>query len=374
MKTLVYIDPQSYGNLALYDYSLLKGINDFKVIYCCNKQYDAPILENIEYYPIFKYRSDMSSLAKSISYICSLCILLRILMREKPDTLHVQWWKLWGLDYIFLALYKVFVKQVIFTAHNLVPHDSGESMKEKCGKYYKRVDKIIVHDLNSKKELVSDFGIYAEKVCVIPHGILDFKVNEDEVGRVQTEIEEKYKLRGKLVFASMGGQNPYKGTDLIRDAFLSSDFLKNNPDIFLIIAGKGTIVNQGMFKKTSKNIWVANYLLTDSEFQAVMRLTDVMLLPYRKISQSGVLLTTIQNQIPFAVTPVGGLTEPFDTASVGWVIPSATIEDVRITMEKLAKDVKDTKAVKNDQLAWNKVKERYNWNNISKQTEVFYKL
>ena len=357
----------------MYDYSLLKGMREYEIVYCCNKKYDGPHLDNIEFRPIFTYHQDMNPLVKILSYFYSLLKLVCILKSVRPDVLHIQWWKQWNLDYLFLSLYKKYVKQIVFTAHNLVPHDTGESMKDKCIKYYNKVDKIIVHDNNSKNELIKCFHIKEDKIAVIAHGILDFSVNEAEVVSIMNEISEKYNLKGKLVFSSMGGQSPYKGTDLICDAFLNSEILKNNTDVFLIIAGKGSIATPERVKELN-NVLVVNYSLSDSEFQAIMRLTDVMLLPYRKISQSGVLLTTIQNQIPFAVTPVGGLAEPLELAHVGWIVSSPTIEDVRECMENLAKDKERTKAVKLNQNNWNFVKDKYNWKKISLQTEEFYNI
>ncbi len=371
MKKLVYVNPQSYRNLSMYDYSLLKGMKGYKIVYCCNKQYDAPGLDNVEFRPIFTYRQDMNPLAKILSYLCSLLKLVAILKSVRPGVLHIQWWKQWNLDYSFLAIYKRYAKQIVFTAHNLVPHDSGDSMKTKCMEYYHKLDKIIVHDNNSKRELIKDFQVKEDKIAVIAHGILDFSVNEEEVKSIMDELATKYSLKNKIVFATMGGQSPYKGTDLICDAFLSSEVLKNNDNVFLIIAGAGDIATPDIFGQC-KNVWVANYSLSDSEFQAIMRLTDVMLLPYRKISQSGVLLTTIQNQTPFAVTPIGGLAEPLEIAPVGWVVSSPTIEGVRECMEKLARDIPQTKAVKSNQQNWDLVKENYNWNKISLQTEEFY--
>lgn len=371
MKKLVYVDPQSYRNLSMYDYSLLKGVKNYKIIYCCNKQYDGPVLENVEFRPIFIYRQDMNSIVKLLSYLCSLINLLFILKKERPDVLHIQWWKQWNLDYSFLSIYKRYVKQIVFTAHNLVPHDSGEQMKVKCMKYYDKVDKIIVHDNNSRKELVRDFKVLENKIAVIAHGILEFAVDEDEVQNAMNMYSKKHQLRDKLVFATMGGQSLYKGTDLICDAFAASDYLQNNEDVFLIIAGKGNIATQEFAKKFN-NVLIADYELSDSDFQAIMRLTDVLLLPYRKISQSGVLLTAIQNQVPFAVTPVGGLAEPLCIAPVGWVISRPSVEGVKECMESLAKNKMQTKVVKINQLNWDLVKEKYNWENISKQTEKFY--
>ena len=371
MKKLVFVDPQSYRNLSMYDYSLLKGMKEYKVVYCCSKQYDGPKLDNVEFRPIFTYRQEMNPLVKVVSYLCSLLKLVTILKYVRPDVLHIQWWKQWNIDYFFLSIYKKFAKQIIFTAHNLVPHNSGDSMKNKCMKYYHKVDKIIVHDNNSKKELINDFQVSEDKIAVIAHGILEFSVNEAEVKSVMNKIFTKYSLKDKLVFASMGGQSPYKGTDLICDAFLSSEYLKNNVDVFLIIAGAGNIATPDRFKECN-NVWVANYSLSDSEFQSIMRLTDVMLLPYRKISQSGVLLTSIQNQIPFAVTPMGGLAEPLELAPVGWIVSSPTIDSVKECMEGLTKDIVKTKAVNTNQQIWDLVKEKYNWEYISIQTEEFY--
>lgn len=373
MKKLVYVDPQSYRNLSMYDYSLLKWMKNYKVVYCCNEQYDGPKLNNVEFLPIFNYRRDMNSVVKILSYLQSLLKLISVLRKERPDVLHIQWWKQWHLDYHFLSIYKKYAKQVVFTAHNLVPHDSGESMKDKCIRYYNRVDKIIVHDNNSRDELIKDFCVDGKKIGVIAHGLLDFKIDETEVQAAINQISGKYQLKHKLVFSSMGGQSPYKGTDLIQDAFLGSDFLKDNRDVFLIVAGKGNLVTQD-FANQCSNVWVADYELSDSEFQAVMFLTDVMLLPYRKISQSGVLLTTIQNQIPFAVTPMGGLAEPIEIAPVGWIIPSPTVECVRECMEALARDIESTKGVKHHQQNWDLVKAKYDWKNISLQTEDFYKF
>lgn len=371
MKKLIYVDPQSYRNLSMYDYSLLRGINKYGIIYCCNIQYDGPTLEDVKFCPIFSYRQNMNPLVKLLSYLYSLIKLVCILKKERPDVLHIQWWKQWNLDYFFLSIYKRYVGQIVFTAHNLVPHDSGDYMKVKCMKYYEKVDKIIVHDNNSQKELVSEFQISGDKIAVIAHGILEFAVDEDKVQNTMNRYNEKYQLKDKLVFTTMGGQSPYKGTDLICDAFATSDYLQNNKDIFLIIAGKGNIATQEFARKFN-NVLVLDYELSDSDFQAIMRLTDVLLLPYRKISQSGVLLTAIYNQVPFAVTPVGGLAEPLDIEPVGWIIPRPTVEGVRMCMEALAQDIEGTKAAKHNQHNWDLVKAKYDWKTISKETETFY--
>lgn len=371
LKTLVYVDPQSGGSLAMYDYSLLKGMENNQITFCCSTLYDAPIDTKVRYIPIFTYNRKKHIL-KFISYITSLIRLVAILRKSRPDTLHIQWWRVWLLDYLFLILYKKFVGQVVFTAHNLMPHNSKPSMKKKCIKYYNKIDKIIVHEKNAKIELVNSFGIKEDKIFIIPHGTLKLKVDNEHVNQLVAYIKNKYNLENKIVIGSMGTQGPYKGSDLIRDAYKQSEKLINNKNIVLLIAGRGNIFNESIDVSEYQNLIVNNKFMTEDEFEAYMQIVDVLLLPYRKISQSGVLLTAIEKEIPFAVTPIGGLIEPFSIAQVGWTIKDASIESVQLFMEYVSENISEIIKIKNDTDSWCRIKKYYDWTNISAKTENVY--
>lgn len=370
MNKLLFIDSQSYDNLAVYDYSLLKGI-DAEIIYCCNTMYNAPILENVVYKRVFCYSNANNSFRKVISYIVSLLKIFLIARNERPDVVHIQWWRLWVVDYIFLFLLKYYVKQIVFTAHNVVPHNSGNKMKFKCMQYYKKVDKIIVHTNNTKQELVLDFGILPQKIYVIPHGLLRFNLDRNKVDCMKNNLSEIYNLQGRLIFGALGVQSPYKGTDLIQSAFINSALLKNNSDVFLIVGGKGNIINADTMNGCS-NVYINNSLLSDEEFQALMELTDVLLLPYRRISQSGVLLTAIEAHIPYIATEKGGLLEPLSIANVGWRLCEVGADELRVKMEELFLKKESVIEKKNAQTEWDKVKAYYNWNRIGTLTMECY--
>lgn len=95
--------------------------------------------------------------------------------------------------------------------------------------------------------------------------------------------------------------------------------LQNNSHILFIIAGKGDIITPKMMHGYN-NVLVINNFIPSEQLEAIMRVTDVQLLPYRTISQSGVLLSTIDKEIPYIATDVGGLSEPLSIASIGWLI------------------------------------------------------
>lgn len=370
MKKLLFIDPQSYSNLALYDYYLLKGI-PCNIVYCCNRAYDAPIVEGVVYHRIFNYNTKHTILAKFFSYLFSIIRISVIVLKCRPDIIHIQWWKVWEIDYLFLCFIKLITTNIVFTAHNLEPHDSSGKYKNKCKRYYKKITKIIVHSQATKTELVNDYNILENKVFVIPHGLLSLSVDEDRVEKLMNSFSKQYGLSGKIVLTSLGNRCFYKGTDIIWDSFISSDFLKNNSKVVLLFVGKGDIVDEYLVKRYS-NVYFINRMVSDEEFIAFLRLSSLTLLPYRKISQSGVLLTAIDNQIPFLVSNVGGLTDPLTFGEVGWCIGDASIENLTHKLQYLMKHEEEIYSVRRSIFAWQRVKAHYNWDNIAHLTFKCY--
>ena len=67
---VIYIDPMSYNNLAIYDSCLLSNVNA-NIYFVGNELYDSKQIKSIEFYPFFNY-SKKKGLNKVISYISSL--------------------------------------------------------------------------------------------------------------------------------------------------------------------------------------------------------------------------------------------------------------------------------------------------------------
>lgn len=372
MKVLL-IDPQSDDNLGLYDYHLMTNLEG-NIIFCGSVTYNGPkiVSKNIRTELVFSYLLEKKTLKKAFSYVRSIFKVARLIKKERPDIVHIQWWKIWPLDYCFLNVIKPYCGKIVFTAHNLVPHNSGDKYKDRCIKYYKRVDKIIVHVSKSKVELVSDFGIEESKIFVIPHGLLDFTSKTTVKDGKYEKLAETNHFNEKIVFSAMGIQSNYKGTDIIVDAILNNDAIRNNSKFFFIIAGKGNIATKNLFKDCN-NVYVNNNYLSNDEFEKLLQLSDVLLLPYRRISQSGVLLTAISNKIPYIATDVGGLSNPLIVAKVGWIINEASSKALAdIILELANMNCHQIKSIKYNDAEWNRVKVLYDWGNIGKKTMVCY--
>lgn len=364
---VLFIDPQQLR----YDYGLIANMQ-CNVTFCCRDKYDEPGIESVKLKKYFRYHLYQSRLMKFLSYSFSLLKILIYVITNKPDVIHIQWWRIWHLDYALLFFLKPFTKKIVFTAHNTLPHDSGISMKKKCIKYYNRVDNIIVHAQNTKTELIVDFGIDGSKIQVIKHGLMKIHVDETEVKSIISHTMKQYSLESKLIFTLLGNQNKYKGFDLVEEVWCSTPELYNNSDIVLFIAGKSRTVNTERLKRLS-NVIIIDRLLTDEEFMAYTDMSSVVLLPYTKISQSGILLTAIEREAPVLVSNIGGLSEPFEYAKIGWNIGSPTPDNMRTALLEIITNSAEPKSVKNDNDGWLNVKNAYSWAEIAKQTEILYK-
>ena len=373
---IFYIDPQSYKNLAIYDYSLLTNLptEDGEVMFFGSRSYDyLPLPAGISFIKQFSYNKQRSSAGKALSYAWSLVRLATAIIRQRPDVVHIQWFKLPWLDYRLLRVLKYCSQvRVVHTAHNLLPHDTGDRYKDIYRKLYHAVDRIIVHTEPTRQQMVQKFGIDAGKVSVIPHGILRLNNGEELLATHSPAYDDHYQTEGRLVFTSLGEQSCYKGTDLLADAWLSTPELRDNPQLRLIVVGN----NDGDVDLTElrqcSNTVVENRRIPDDEFLYILQHTDVYLLPYRQISQSGALLTAIAHHVPILVSDVGALAEPLRTANIGWNIGKPTVETLRRQLLHIAAHPGLPQQIKNSQQAWESVCAQYDWHNIAILTAQTY--
>lgn len=368
---VIYIDPQSYSNTGLYDYSLLKNNSEHNIIFLGNSLYSCKSIDSVDFKPIFFYSKYKYSIIKLLSYCLSLLKSIYFILKFKPNIIHIEWIRVWVVDYYWLRLIALISNaKIVYKAHNVLPHDSGNKYVSRYNKYYHFVDIIICHTNISKDEIINRFGIAEEKITVIPHGIFDF--NSGDSDSYKQLIKNKYSLDGQLVFSSLGEQSLYKGSDIIADVWSKTPELHDVSKYRLLIVGKNSKIDFSNINNI-ENVYIENRFILEEEFSAVLELSDVILLPYRTISQSGVLFSAIGCSIPVIVSNVGGLPEPLKVAEIGWNIGDPTFENLQNTLLSIARNSQVVYKKKQNLIEWNKVKSFYSWDNISKQTFELYK-
>lgn len=212
----------------------------------------------------------------------------------KPDIIHLQWlpfmdvigWETWILKLIKKLSPK---SNLVLTIHNVYPHNMNQDAKKAYNIRFRQVcsnfDAFIVHTLISKNEVIQEFALQNEKVYVCCHGVF-------EPQNVQI-ISEKRK-KNKLHILQFGVQSYYKGTDILVEAICGLDD-KRKSEIETHISGGIDHAFLKELKAKDKNsiIHWKSYILSDEELYQQINNSDIIVLPYRTISQSGVLLLSI---------------------------------------------------------------------------------
>ncbi len=360
-----FVDPMSYHNLALYDYSLLSNFDNLDFVYFGNHKYDIEDGE-IPIQRLYDYDTKFSFL-KIYSYIKSQRKLMRHIRKEKPNVIHFQWFKFAIYDYLMLKRIRNMGVKIVYTAHNVVQHYGIDRYTAMYDKIYKTVDIIIVHSERTKDELIQKYHLSEEKIKVVPHGILSFDhIDSLKVEEYVKKIRRSYDIGDQVVFAMLGEVNFYKGVDIVIDAWKSPS-LTDNDTVKLIFAGKGKYSRLEELD-TVKNTIVINRFLETEEFMAILKIADFILLPYRQISQSGVLLTTLHEKKRVIVSNVGGLVDPFRFGEIGYILERLESKFLTDAILKAANE--SDKFPKNE--VWEAIFHHYDWRTIALSTQKVY--
>ncbi len=169
-----YIDPQSYNNLSVYDFNLLTHVGA-QVVYFHNTKYQLATKPVSDSRAVFNY-SDKRGLLKACSYARSMWRIALAARRERPEVVHIQWFRLWLVDALFVKFLRALGVKIVHTAHNILPHNPSKNDVWQYKWYYKNSHAIIVHTQRTADEMAVFCGFTpqqaASKIHIIPHGLL----------------------------------------------------------------------------------------------------------------------------------------------------------------------------------------------------------
>jgi D-inositol-3-phosphate glycosyltransferase len=304
--------------------------------------------------------------------------MIAIFLRERSWNIHIQWVLEPERDLLFMRIIRALGFKIIYTAHNLLPHDNETAQEYK--KYldiYNSVDRIIVHAENNKRELIDKFGINSGKIFVIPHGVYDIFLCNENIG-IEAARTELGISKSRKVILFFGAIRRYKGFEYLAEAFLKAK--EKIDDLELLIVGKvGDIDsnNRTFYLNLIKQLSLRNDVHCVEEYVTMENVgkyftaSDLVVLPYVKTYQSGVLLLAYAYGKPVVVTDTGGMGEIVEDDKSGYVVPP---EDVQSMTEAI---IKVFACPGRSQTMGSYAKElgrnRYAWDLIAEKTLEVYK-
>ncbi len=249
---------------------------------------------------------------------------------NSPAILHVQeilfWWE---VRHILRMTGKE--TRLVVTSHNVEDLGAkadqeggdGTSMRRAMRKLYDSASAVIVHGLSNRDELAKLYPGVADRVRVIHHGC---EPPPENLAGMRAEGRRRLGLDADQVLAlSFGEIKPYKGIeDLLEAAPLieaSSSGLK------ILVAGLPTDPDYARSLTAQRDSLAGRGCRVDLSFQyypsdemaLLFAAADIVVLPHRRVYQSGVLCQAISSGKALIVTDVGALGETVRNTGCGLV-------------------------------------------------------
>jgi glycosyltransferase involved in cell wall biosynthesis len=229
-----------------------------------------------------------------------------------------------------------------------------------------------------KKQLMEDFHIEENKVTVIPFGINNIV---PVTGMKKGDARNHLGIQGnEKVLLFFGRIAPYKGLDLLVSAF--EKLVKCDPGFRLIIAGQvkddNAIQYWGNVQSKIKENGLDRYIIKkieyipDDEIELYFKSSDVLILPYKHIFQTGVLFISYFFGLPAVATDVGSFRDDILEGETGFVCRA----DDPLDLSECVKRYFDSDIYRNVEINRPAIRDysirKYSWEIVSEKTRHIY--
>ncbi len=371
---VLMIETSGFGGLAYYTYCLCDKLSKFSDI-------DVTLLTHTDY-ELSHYKSNYRVIQKNligVSYFFAIIALFYVVKRVRPDIIHVQSLLTARKDWLLFIMARLLRISVLYTAHNVLPHDEEErkafGMKFAFRMICKWSKAVITHSETNRKVLSKLYGLKDNNMSIIKHG--NYLLQTRDVKRF--ENDEARKMLGlnpdDEVMLFFGAVREYKGIMDLLEAM--KRLFEKRPKLRLLIAGKALenvrkriefFIGKNHLQKT---IVFDNRYIGLQEFGLYFDSSDVVALPYRHSYGSGALQTAMAFSKPIILTDLPFFREIVIERKNGLFFEHGNIESLSERIADFFSLSKQKKALM-AQASFSIAKECFDWVPIAQKTLTLY--
>ena len=261
------------------------------------------------------YEGNHSKLAAPLLYGKSLAEIAHEIRRGKYDVVNIQYMRKPEVEIPFFQWMKKHCGILADTIHTVVPHEAKPSDIALHQRLYDLCDLLIVHNQPVKRQLMTDYHVPEEKICVIPHGIYR-----------QEALPADWKTpagKKKMEFLMFGQMRKYKGIDvLLQAAALLPPQTRSS--LHITVAGpQYPKLDATDYEQMVQDLGIGDCVsiikrhIPVEEHAALFAQTDVCLFPYKELYGSGALLMAYSYDKPVIVSEDPIFREETDDGKTG---------------------------------------------------------
>jgi glycosyltransferase involved in cell wall biosynthesis len=344
----------NYSSSGLFHYacslvnSLAKLNNIQEILFITSNKNDLSLIDNNQKIKVLAQKTPH----KLISFLLW-CInpneqfLFRKRLKQfQPDVIHIlDVYPVYLLHHFLLKKY-----HIVFTQHDPTVHtgDSYSLIIKFIHFYLQKISKkVIVHGETLKRDLKKQSTIPNHKIATVPFGDLSLLLRYPPHGN---------KIPHSILF--FGRISHYKGLDVLLNSLILLQ--KENINFSLTIAGHGNLNDYYKKVKNIKNINIINKKIPDKDVSTFFHQHEMIVLPYREATQSGVIALALPAKIPIVATRVGAFPEVLINNYNSLLVPPNNPHQLSLAIKKLL----GNKALREKLIVGEKetIKNRINWN------------
>jgi glycosyltransferase involved in cell wall biosynthesis len=253
----------------------------------------------------------------------------------EPEVLLAPWWtSFWGVPMraVFRAVREKSPKTLrALLCHNVEDHESGSVRRFLALGAFFSADAFVVHAETDRRRL--DRRVPGRPVAVLPHPIVASPPPDRERARRELGISTPLVLFLGLV-------RRYKGVDILLEA---APRIVRETNARIAVVGEVFPEARSLEEQWKRSavrssiLWRDDYV-TEEEMARWLAACDVVVLPYRYVSGSGIAARAIAARRPMAAAEVGGLSETVEPGATGELFaprdPGALADAVRRVIER----------------------------------------
>lgn len=295
MKRIAIVDPASYA--LTYDYQYIKALSRYYDVdfYCSYTKYNYDYIGKIKKLNnvnVFEY--NVSGVNRFVGLLNLLGVFFSLVFKSSRYTsINVQWSVVPLLE---IPFYFILKNKLIYTFHNSKPHNSN-SKTSLVNRLISKLSKcnLFVSDF-TKKTFEDDYCYTNSKNLVLKHGVMPLS---DDCNQVVSSDDNSNTLN--LVF--WGNVKPYKGLEFILDCV---PFLQKE-GIPVKVYGKfdynQLYIHRKLIEMNQESI--NDYLPLDYIHSILLNRDNLLVLPYKNGSQSGIMYNCLACGTPFISSNTG---------------------------------------------------------------------
>jgi len=284
---------------------------------------------------------------------------VNFLTKQNPDVIIMQWWSSSAaLNYLLLKVINrlFFKRKIIIEFHEVLdPLENNMWIIRTYVNFiskilFRNLDAYIVHSDYDKNLVKKTYNLEKEKIFIVPHGPYNHYIKK-------IKIEKEKKTFNVLFF---GLVRNYKGLRYLIEGFnkIPQNIIENFRLFIVgeIWEGKDIIYSLIAESKYRDRINIIDEYVSDEDVNKYFTLANVVVLPYTRVSQSGVAQVAVSYNKPIITTNMGSLIETLENYNGAFFIEPKNSDQLK---NKIIECFMKKNKLHHYNLTWNDVGRKY---------------